>query len=721
MEIAQSLQETIAADAARDREHEFRIAQLVQRHQKNKQLQVVKKLSTHIDNVWKQVKKANKQPRLDNIKLLRRVRGEYDPAKLANIRAFKGSESYIRTAENKCRSAFSWITDIYRGDTDLPWDIEPTAVPSLPDETKQSIQSEIFQRGLALQQLLEKKAAMTGEPYNQSDMIKTMNDWQKVAEQMALEQMQKDAKNRCEKAAAQIRDDNEEGGWADAFKEFLWYFIRCKIAIIKGPVLSKEKKQVWGVDETGKPAFVTQDVLKTDVYCVSPFNFYPAKGIATVNDGDLIEVHELTRQSLTDMIGVPGYDEAEIRAVLDAVHSGDQKAKWLVIDDEQAVKQVTFEKVTVNASTPITQPAGSATNEPIQALEYYGSVPGALLIEWGLNEDGVDPNQEYQTNCWKIGDHTIKAVINPDNLGRKPYHVSSWAKNPLWLIGESLMEMAEPLEDILNAITRAMQNNIAIGSGPQIVKNKDFCDDKTGIFPLKVWEVTSSMMEHGNKPVDFFSPNMNTTELIAAWQFFSKVLDEMTVPAYAQGASQSGVTAGTATVFTQLLAAASRSIKAVVANLDDDIIAPYIQMCYDNLMKFSDDESLKGDAAVVAKGVSGLLAKEQQAQRKTELLNVVANPVFSQILGAKNIGSLLAQVFKASDITLPDMDRLDGSPTIDQLLQQMTSSMAGVQNPNQANGQVAAGGTPPNAAPQQMPGQPAPGAPDQQTPAQIGA
>ncbi|MTV59169.1 hypothetical protein GM547_14085, partial [Streptococcus pneumoniae] len=74
----------------------------------------------------------------------------------------------------------------------------------------------------------------------------------------------------------------------------------------------------------------------------------------------------------------------------------------------------------------------------------------------------------------------------------------------------------------------------------------------------------------------------------------------MTVPAYAQGASQSGVTAGTATVFTQLLAAASRSIKAVVANIDDDIVVPYTQMCYDYNMKFTNDNTIKGDAHVVA-------------------------------------------------------------------------------------------------------------------------
>jgi hypothetical protein len=127
-------------------------------------------------------------------------------------------------------------------------------------------------------------------------------------------------------------------------------------------------------------------------------------------------------------------------------------------------------------------------------------------------------------------------------------------------------------------------------------------------------------------------------------------------------------------------------------------------MCYDYNMKFSDDESIKGDARVVAKGVSGLLSKEQQSQRKIELLQMVANPAYMQILGAKNIGALLSQVIKGQDIKLPDLDRLDGNETAEMMIQQMLMAQAGVDplagsDPMQENGQVANGGGAP-ASPQ---------------------
>ena len=77
--------------------------------------QVIKKLSLHIGNVWARNQQDSKSFRRDMLNTMRRVKGEYEPNKLTSIRAFKGSEAYFRSGENKCRAAESWIKDIYRG------------------------------------------------------------------------------------------------------------------------------------------------------------------------------------------------------------------------------------------------------------------------------------------------------------------------------------------------------------------------------------------------------------------------------------------------------------------------------------------------------------------------------------------------------------------------------------------------------------------------------
>jgi hypothetical protein len=657
---------------------------------------VVKKLAQHIAKVWDKNQRDNKQVRIDMIASLRRSRGEYDMAKLTAIRAFKGTEAYIRTSENKARSADSWIKDIYRGDTDLPWVLEPTAIPDLPDETLEQIkmqaqsQASVIEAQLAQAQMMQNPELPPA--VDPTEVAELMTQYYEQMLDREKEEMAKSAKDRCKRAAQLIRDQNQECGWNDAFKEFLYYFIRVKAGIIKGPVLTKKKKQKWVPSADGKFTLETEEVLVNDVYCVSPFNFYPSKGMRVINDGDVLELHELSKNAISSMIGVPGYKEEEVRAVIAKFSKGDIKAKWFTIDDEMMVKQVTKEKNYQYASSPTTQSSTDLGSNTIWAQEFWGSVSGAMLIEWGA-EGNIDPEQEYQANCWKIGDHVIKAVINPDNLGRKPYHISSWAKNPAWIWGEGLIEFAGPIEDAINAITRALINNIAIASGPMAEIDGDRVDVKIPIYPWRQIVSTSMQMKNEGAAVTYYQPQMHAQELISAWEFFSKVLDEMTVPAYAQGASQAGVTAGTATVFTQLLAAASRSIKAVVANIDDDVITPYIQMCYDNAMKFSTDETIKGDARVVAKGVAGLLVKEQSAQRKVEYLQAVTNPAYQQVLGAKNIGSILAQIAKSNDITLPDMDKLEGNDTAEMQLQTMINALAGVQEtPMQEQGQISAGG-----------------------------
>lgn len=688
--IVQSLQESEASKKAIEDSRATELAQL-EAEVKKKEL-VIDSLSKHVSMVWRRAKEANKDVRHEMVLALQQCKGRYADQKLSAIRAFKGSEHFIRNAENKARAAESWIKDIYRGDVTLPWELEPTPVADLPEATMNDIISQVKARASELVMQQEQVFAQTGTMVPDEAIAQELNEMQFELIDKAVQEHQKEAVERCRRAAKTIRDQNEESGWNKAFKDFLWYFTRLKAGIIKGPILSKKKKQVWKKDELiGEFTLTTEDTLIPDVYSVSPFNFYPAAGVIDPNDGDIIEVHELTKQSIADLIGVPGYSEERIRAVLSGIEDGSIKEKWIERDDEEVVNRVEKSVRQQQHQTSITTPT-----KKVQALELWGTVPGKYLLEWGIEGD-IDPEKQYQVNCWKIGEHVIKAVINPDNLGRKPYHVTSWAKNPSWIWGEGLVEFIQALEEICNAIVRALVNNIGIASGPQVEVNKDRCDDKSPLYPWKRWETTSAQMKEG-KAIEFYQPQMQAESLINAYQFFSRLMDEHSVPAYAQGASQSGVTAGTATVFTQLLAAASRAIKAVVANIDDDIITPYISMCYDYNMRFSTDPSIKGDARVVARGVAGLLAREQAANRKTEFLNVTANPQFAQILGTKNIAYLLTEIAKANDLNLPDEDHFEKVAEI--LDQQAIASMLGPQmmDGGDVNGQISAGGTPPKSA-----------------------
>lgn len=654
---------------------------------------VVKGLAKHIGKRWAILHEDFKPIRRDMVRQMKRVRGEYTAGKLTAIKAFKGSEFYGRFLESKARAAESWIKDIYRGESDLPWILEPTAIPDLPGETLASVAEQTKNKAAEM----EKEILDVGGVVNPQEIAGLMQKYYDQELQKARDALTKKATKKVDLAAKEIRDQSQEGGWEEAFEQFLFWFTRVKYGIVKGPILTKKAKNEWVPREDGGYELATVDVLVNDVYAPSPFNVWFARNMAGVDDGDIIEIHELTPEALSGLRGVTGYSVEEIDAVLERFSSGALKEKWFTLEDENQVRQVTKEiKHDTSIGTREDATLKTKNSGQIRAMEFSGSVSGKDLIEWGA-QGQLDPKRYYQANCWKIDTNVIKAVINPDAKGRKAYSVSSWAKNPSWIVGEGLIEFGGPIEDAMNAVMRALQNNIAIASGPLCEIDKDRVETRIPLYPWRQIESTSVQMKQGTPAVNYYQPQMHAQELTLVFSFLGKLLDEMTVPAYAQGASQSGVTAGTATVFTQLLAAASRSIKAVVANIDRDIITRYIQMSFDYNMKNTKDESSKGDARVVAKGVSGLQAKEQQAQRKVEYLQVVANPTYQQMLGEKNIGAILLQIAKSNDIKLPDEGRLNGDMDLEAMLTEMLKAQAGV-DPMQSNGQIARGGGAPTNA-----------------------
>jgi hypothetical protein len=193
--------------------------------------------------------------------------------------------------------------------------------------------------------------------------------------------------------------------------------------------------------------------------------------------------------------------------------------------------------------------------------------------------------------------------------------------------------------------------------------------------------------------LQFYQPQMHVAELMQAYTFFSKIIDEQSVPAYAHGDPNVSGAGNTASGLQQLIGASSRGIKAVVSNIDDDIIKPYIQRCYDYNLLNDNFPDAKGDINIVAGGINSINAKEQSASKQNEFLMAVANPLFAQILGTKKLNYLIDTVAKAHDIYFPsDID----SPEADDI----NPMMQGMPQLGQAGGNIAQGGTPPN--PQQM-------------------
>jgi len=181
----------------------------------------------------------------------------------------------------------------------------------------------------------------------------------------------------------------------------------------------------------------------------------------------------------------------------------------------------------------------------IDALQFWGSVQGKLLIDWGIDPEEIeDPDLDYQVEAWLIGSWVIKAVINPDPLGRKPYFKTSYEEIPGAWMGNGVMDLVRDCQNVCNAAARALVSNMGIASGPQVYVNVDRLPDGekiTQMYPWKIWQVRSDPMGSTAPPVDFFQPASLAAELMGIYEKFSVLADEYSgVPRYMTGDSPTG-------------------------------------------------------------------------------------------------------------------------------------------------------------------------------------
>ena len=641
---------------------------------------VVQALAGYIRKKWMSAMMAKQMT--SEIKMLKSVRarrGEYDPDKLAQLREQGSSTIYMMITSNKCRAASSWLRDtLVTAAEDKPWTIEPGAIPDLPPDQVQSIMQ---QAQAEVQQLY-----MAGTPPTDQQVRERLLEMK----DMAMSHLHDMAKRTAERMERKMEDQLQEGNWSKAFSEFLDDITTFPSAFLKGPVVRKRPKMQWVKGPNGYSLDV-KDQLVLEWERVDPFNIYPAADASNVDDGFLIERHKLARTDLQALIGVEGYSEPAIRAVLEEYGKGGLR-DWIYVDMNKAA-----------AEGKSTMGVQQNPSELIDALQFWGNVQGQLLRDWGLSEDEVpDPLMDYPIEGWVIGHWVIKAVVNPDPLGRKPYYKASYEEVPGAYWGNSVADLCRDAQDVCNATARALVNNMSIASGPQVVYNIDRLpqgENITQMYPWKVWQVTSDPLAGSAAPMQFFQPSSLSQELMAVFEKFSILADEYTgIPRYMTGDSPSGGAGRTASGMSMLMSNAGKAIKQVVANIDGSVIQPVIDRLYYYNMRYGTDPDLKGDINIVARGATSLIVKEQAQVRQNQFLQIaLSSPVAQQIVGVEGIAELLRQGAKTLDLN-PDLI-VPRAEVIKQRVAQ--AQQAAMQQQLMMNGQAPMGQTAPNPTPGQ--------------------
>lgn len=548
------------------------------------------------------------------IQAMRAYNGQYDPAKLSEIRKFGGSEVYSRMMTMKCRGATALLRNVYMN-SDRPWRLEPTADPVLPDAMDDKIKSLI---------MAEVKNV------NQSGALVDMNAIrmrEKVLYEAAKLNERRKADEEAKEAQRRIDEILEKGGFYKALSEFLVDLPVYKYAVIKGPTSRRHSSLKWA--RGGK--MIQHEEVRFEWDRVSPWDVWFSPGATSIDNCEVFERQRLSVNDLYNLIGLPGYRDDDIREIIQAYETRGHK-EWIQIFD--------FERAFLEGRNNVLD------DSYINAIEFNGYVLGKYLKEYGI-PDIKDPLKPYFITCWMVDKKIFKVMMNPSPRQRVPYYVTSFDIQPGTIYGNGIPALANDLTDVINACLRAIVNNVSIASGPQVVYNEDLISptQDDSLYPWKRWRYVGDPATPNAKPVEFFSPSDNSQSIMAVLDKFSTMLDDVsTIPRYLTGGGANSGAGRTASGLSMLINNANKTLQNVADNIDNHVFEPMMQQLYDFVMLTDSTGMLRGDENIVVDGVRQAAKQEQDLTRQLEFLNLVNNPNYQAMLGPSEMSTILQAI-----------------------------------------------------------------------------
>ena len=586
----------------------------------------------------------------DWIEDLRAFMGQYDPDVLAKIQS-KGDRSqvYVGLTRTKVLAAYSRITDLLFQPGQKFFSIEKTPLSKQP-----LVEQELAEKA-ALE--IQQAAEQVGTAGIEELVVARLNELtEEIEEETDLR-----VENMEEAILDQALENNLEGKMKDAIMEQVIF----GTGAMKAGTLRIEKDHKWIKGEEGF-SLIYEESPMPEMEAVSIFDLYPDPHATSVNDmRDIFRRHIISRTEFNALKDFPGFNVDLINECIEMNPDGNHDEAQHEIDRRNIAN--------VNDS--------STNTEKFEVLEFWGSLNGYDLqdagIEFGSDED---LSMEYDANIWIVSGKVIKAQLNPLPGGVIPYFIFPYEKNPHAFWGTGVPRMMRDSQATMNAATRIYLDNVALSSGPMVEVNTDIMasgEDPTELYP---WRVFLREGGDGNQPmVRFYQPQSNSPALVSVIELFRRFADETTaLPSYTHGQTQSSLNR-TATGISILMSNANIVLKSVIKNIDDFLTKPMIRSLYDWNMTWNENENVKSDMRIVAKGSTALIQKEVQSQRLLQFLSLINNPMDAQMVDREK---LLTDIAKSLDIDPDEVIKSQEELMNEQALQ---AALAGMQQGGEVN------------------------------------
>jgi hypothetical protein len=436
----------------------------------------------------------------------------------------------------------------------------------------------------------------------------------------------------AKKMEKKIHDQLEESGANKQLRHTSFEMALFGTGIMKGPFAIDKEYPNWGDDGNYDP------IIKTvpSTSHVSIWNFYPDPDAYNMDEAEyVVERHRMTRSQIRGLKSRPFFREESIDEAIAMGESYEKKYWEQDMEDESQYSSAPYR---------------------YEVLEFWGYVDTDILAEHGVTiPKELRDSEQLSVNAWVCNGKVLRLVLNPFKPARIPYYAVPYELNPYSFFGVGIAENMDDTQTLMNGFMRMAIDNAAL-SGNLIIEVDEtnlVPGQDLSVYPGKVFRRQGGAPGQGIFGTKF--PNVASENM----QLFDKarvLADESTgFPSFAHGQTGIQGVGRTASGISMLMSAANGSIRNVVKNVDDYLIAPLGRAFFAFNMQFDYDESIKGDLEVKAQGTESLMANEVRSQRLMQFLGVASNPMLQPFVKSDYI---IREIAKSMDL---DPDKVTNS------------------------------------------------------------
>lgn len=531
------------------------------------------------------------------------------------------STVFIGMTRQKTNAAEARLADILLPTDDRNWGIQPTPQPKV--------------------MAMAKDESIAGDKYTGQPMVDPATGETLRVKDVAHAAMEL-ARKKAKAMQTEIEDQLVECDYNGELRKVIHDAAVLGTGVVKGPVVTNRVRRAWQpyTDATGNQVqqIVIMDELSPASFRVDPRNVYPDPGCGeSIHNGKgIYEREQLTAKQVRDLAKQPGFMKEQLRKVLEEGPKTSAALMELKDEDQRDVARQTFEMWT-----------------------YWGEVDHDDLEAAGVDVGEKDALRTISACAIMINNTVVKAFPNPLEGGDLPYDFYVWEKVSGSCWGYGIPYLMRAQQKVLNAAWRQMMDNAGVSSGPQIVVKPGAiqpADKQWQLSARKIWYATDDI-DDVRKAFTVFEFNSHQNELAGIIKMAMELADQETgVPTIMQG--EKGAAPDTVGGMQMLMNSANVVLRRLVKQFDDMVTKPHIRRYYDFNMLYNEDEEVKGDFSIDARGSSALMVRDIQNQAFMNLLAAGANPVYGMYIDTQKLfeKALQAQHIDPTEILKPEAE-----------------------------------------------------------------